>query len=648
MDKINKTINTEFLVSRTQGITPYINENGEQTFVSSADTNGNWGHIPMDIVISDDKTIKYKEMMKSYLFGRSQIRNSVMVKRITRGSDLYWVDNFPEVKSPFDCIPFGIEKIYNEGGKYVLRNNEEEVPDGDFLILITDTQTTEKYNNWWWNSVGEPVSENILSYIRDIENKYLGILNVPTDIQGLKVPETIHLCDIPELIDWFVKNEDNKADCCISEEWKNRGGDAMYAFLKENENLFQEKTEEVKGYTYAVPTLSLPLLITEDFSPIGVMETYEYEEKPFDNSLIESETYMPVSEMEPKYIEKEEGDVVVASNLYKVRSDLYFSSDNETLPGIFTTDNKIYRFVVARYDSGKYEKVEDGTGDYVLDEETGQYVPQEGGNYVKIYSYRWEGTPVEDIEDFKYIESDGYMDLKGNKNYKVATLINTAELPTPTEERYNDPDEYYHYLIKYDNHMTIPYIENELHNLYIVNEEEGIYSADYITSIEKGDGFITIHYLLGGEFYGLIENGTVSIGNEIENTGIYCYETYPFNENIDKEVVIDGIETTITCDMIDFETTSEIVSYDLNDSVSINTSNLNGMKYNDIWTSGSATMYPVFVNDSIFGMVNPPEINIDVDIDRGSTNVLERHFKICECNSFENLENYGNGELLGY
>ena len=100
--------------------------------------------------------------------------------------------------------------------------------------------------------------------------------------------------------------------------------------------------------------------------------------------------------------------------------------------------------------------------------------------------------------------------------------------------------------------------------------------------------------------------------------------------------------------MIDFETTSEIVSYDLNDSVSINTSNLNGMKYNDIWASSSATMYPVFVNDSIFGMVNPPEINIDVDIDRGSTNVLERHFKICECNSFENLENYGNGELLGY
>jgi hypothetical protein len=45
----------------------------------------------------------------------------------------------------------------------------------------------------------------------------------------------------------------------------------------------------------------------------------------------------------------------------------------------------------------------------------------------------------------------------------------------------------------------------------------------------------------------------------------------------------------------------------------------------------------------LIGVINPPKINIDVFIDRGSNLSFDRHVKLGEIKSLNDLESYGNG-----
>jgi hypothetical protein len=50
----------------------------------------------------------------------------------------------------------------------------------------------------------------------------------------------------------------------------------------------------------------------------------------------------------------------------------------------------------------------------------------------------------------------------------------------------------------------------------------------------------------------------------------------------------------------------------------------------------------VFKEDYLMGINGDIKMDIDVEIDRGNAAAFERHLKLSECNSFEDLYNYGN------
>jgi hypothetical protein len=50
----------------------------------------------------------------------------------------------------------------------------------------------------------------------------------------------------------------------------------------------------------------------------------------------------------------------------------------------------------------------------------------------------------------------------------------------------------------------------------------------------------------------------------------------------------------------------------------------------------------MFFNPAMDGLIDPPEVSVDFSLDRGSAAAWERHFKLMECNTMEDLENYGN------
>lgn len=60
-------------------------------------------------------------------------------------------------------------------------------------------------------------------------------------------------------------------------------------------------------------------------------------------------------------------------------------------------------------------------------------------------------------------------------------------------------------------------------------------------------------------------------------------------------------------------------------------------------TSNNSIATPKMKLDYLIGVINEPKINIDVFIDRGSNSSFERHMKLGDIKSFDDLESYGNG-----
>jgi hypothetical protein len=42
----------------------------------------------------------------------------------------------------------------------------------------------------------------------------------------------------------------------------------------------------------------------------------------------------------------------------------------------------------------------------------------------------------------------------------------------------------------------------------------------------------------------------------------------------------------------------------------------------------------------------PPKVDVNVTIDRGGVSVFEKHYKLAECNTMQDLQNYHNGEFF--
>jgi hypothetical protein len=46
------------------------------------------------------------------------------------------------------------------------------------------------------------------------------------------------------------------------------------------------------------------------------------------------------------------------------------------------------------------------------------------------------------------------------------------------------------------------------------------------------------------------------------------------------------------------------------------------------------------------GFSMPPKVDVNVTVDRGGVSAFERHYKLAECNTMQDLENYNNGEFF--
>ena len=74
----------------------------------------------------------------------------------------------------------------------------------------------------------------------------------------------------------------------------------------------------------------------------------------------------------------------------------------------------------------------------------------------------------------------------------------------------------------------------------------------------------------------------------------------------------------------------------------VNRAKIIGMEVGSDFIEGNAIDAMVFTKESSEYLPSGTKDIVDVVLDRGNAAAFERHFKLSECNTFEDLKNYGN------
>lgn len=201
------------------------------------------------------------------------------------------------------------------------------------------------------------------------------------------------------------------------------------------------------------------------------------------------------------------------------------------------------------------------------------------------------------------------MGLFTDENYQEADVLLNQE-PDPYKRLAGLPVENY---FTFDEQLISGYTESQLERVRSYNQNN-----PYIVGLNLDDlpskGFTgvledksnSILYVIGGKID--------STGNYIENTGV-IYETFDETRLVQDARTGNFVEIPVTV-----------------------------FKYlNKGYRDYNINVYANIKEEKYLGVVFPPQVDNDVFIDRGTVNVMERHLKLSEIDSVEQLERYGQG-----
>jgi hypothetical protein len=291
-------------------------------------------------------------------------------------------------------------------------------------------------------------------------------------------------------------------------------------------------------------------------------------------------------------------------------------------------------------------------------------------NPISVATAKWRMESINnDVTEFingdgiesEYLHySRGEIGNVSNKKYRTITTeaagIRIAE--TEEEEHYGDRGgqgqpfmEHYYFKVKYNNSvespMEIPFAKGNTTNVYLVSSgPDGmgpyIYRGDFITSVDTSGGKIKVYYVVGGFFNG--EKDGKYINQVHPESGDLYYEEYVLDEGHVDLVPLDGVDNVpVYSRYVDFEgSAKEFYSPRYNLTRTGNTATIKKLTTFDVWNKNFAYDAYLTKEDYLTGFSLPPKTNVNVTIDRGGVSVFEKHYKLAECNTMQDLVNYGN------
>ena len=128
----------------------------------------------------------------------------------------------------------------------------------------------------------------------------------------------------------------------------------------------------------------------------------------------------------------------------------------------------------------------------------------------------------------------------------------------------------------------------------------------------------------------------------MEKRGIKYVETYPL-KTVTATTKINGNDVRVEYKEIDFNNKLvTIYNKDFGLSREGNLAEIQGLPTGEIWNPKEAISSPVIKKEYLNHISEEPIIGVDVTFDRGNASAFENHFKLAECNTYEDIENYGN------
>ena len=787
MDYIKKIICIEGARTRTQGLMPYYefgkeysehpgNGCGSRSSLNLESArgkeNGNWGQfVANPCFLGEDKT--YEGMLQAYYSLLNMVRNGVKLRKVeTKEGEIIFTEDIGAFEWNNQCFEGGEEPetlyVYGaydskdfystdieslrEETKHIYHYTGSENVRGDktkFIVLIDDYEKFNRLASYLdgtgYSEVGTGINigsgDAHLKWARycQVVDACIGKINIPASIYNkhVKVPKSMPCSDVEPYIEWLENYESLSADCCNARLYEDMGGKEFLDYLKSNaRGKCSADLARLESLTYRVPYISMPLLLTQNTTDVGVLtniDGVDYEGNLTDKQRphgIGSPTGFTIDQitMRTGYTNTS-GEIEVESLLNTLRSNKKYTDDkNNLLPGIFKeyggspsgkmfrcikqSEEKFYNLVVkekvesandGRVHTLYYEFVEnpsltkndipqgnfyegmpsEPSNRFSIDESQPNYQSQlqikrtemENNipprlNPISVATAKWRMESISnDVTEF--INGDGieseylhYPESQigsvSDKKYRTITTeaagIRIAE--TEEEEHYGDRGghgqpfmEHYYFKVKYNNSssspMEIPFSVGNTTNVYLVSsgpEGKGPYTyrGDFITSVDDSGGKIKVYYVVGGFFNG--ESDGKFINQVHPESGDVYYEEYALDEGHVDLVPLDGVDNVpVYSRYVDFEgSAKEFYSPRYNLTRTGNTATIKRLTTFDIWNKDFAYDAYLTKEDYLTAFSLPPKVDVNVTIDRGGVSAFEKHYKLAECNTMQDLVNYGN------
>lgn len=384
---------------------------------------------------------------------------------------------------------------------------------------------------------------------------------------------------------------------------------------------------EKHGGTYVTPYIEMPLALNQDIADLGHMTDYQDEWNEFPNEdgiSTDIALYSGDATNYPKIfneaIYKENNDFYDAGDEIagwpsfgkrKIPTPVKLTGSTKEVQG-YTTDSKL-QFLRSK----KLYTDDDGNLLPGLFEEDG-----------KLWKYTYDGEKGKWSHSSHQASFDGKSCGDGLSNGECVNvnIYRTVSIDAIVQAMLSSAstDGSYYFYVKYKNDeetpMTIPF-------------NVGVVDGNGVSNISYDSDFVTFEY-----YY-----------NDIQYK-----ETYKYNTGQTMEIVLDGYENiTIYYNEIDYDFTEQTIynkHYDLYREG--NLADIVQYREGHVWCDDDSNDYvasaetvnaPIFKEEYLLGISSTFKADVNVTINRGNAAAFERHFKLSECNTMEDLELMGNG-----
>lgn len=571
---------------------------------------------------------------------------------------------------------------FREETRNIYRAIEPVFSGHTFIVLISDYDRFSGMSNYFsgvtvpdsitkWE-IGQDEHKRWADYCRIVDDM-IGKVNIPSWIYNkhIKTPKSLPCSDVESYIEWLTNYPIFSGDCCNTRLWEDMGGEDMLDYLTQSAiTECQDKQSAITSIKYAIPYIEIPILFTQNFTDIGVLTNIDgtdYDETVSGAVRSNNTRSHGFMSADTRYEECGLTDydiaLLVHSGAGLTIDEIIMGNKTEWHPTTEDFEASASTYADAsgftRYpievesllwtlrDSKKYTDDHDN----LL---PGLFVPLSGNQFFvcKKVNDEWEILEYSGSSE-DLVNGDGMTseDIAGSNFYRSVTTESSAKRISEVydeENRDAEPTEFY-FKVKYanspDSAMTIPYSPGNVTNVYFVESGETesdpyVYRGDFIIDVQSANSLFEATYVIGGYYSG------DSYGNFAEyiGSGDVYYEKYTIQSGHVDYVAIDGVDNVpIYSDYIDFGgAAKEFYSPRYNLYRDGNVANILSAETGAVWKNGYAYDAYLTKEEYLINFSSPPKVDVNVTIDRGGASAFEKHYKLSECNTMQDLVNYGN------